>query len=145
MQGDRLMSTHTDQQVTLAHVAGIEARVTGLEGGLKNVLDAVNSLATKVDSRSATPWGVIASFGILGVAVLGGFGKLAYDPIKDTQVRQEILLEKVSERREAGDKDLRAMIVPRSEHELFWKGYDRSLERIVKRLDRLEYGDKKGS
>ena len=123
---------------TSAHWAALEQRVTGLEHGIRDVVVAVRGLADKIDSRSVTPWGLIASFGLLAIAVLGAFGKLAYDPVKDTQVRQELMIERLADHVSDQNKDLRQIIVPRDEYEKTWTAAQRSIDQLASRADRLE-------
>lgn len=133
-----------------AHYAALQQRVTGVENSLLQIATSVQNLSNKLDARSTTPWAVIATMGLLGVAVLGGFGKLAYDPIKDTQAQQTVVLDRLArkidddakeirENTVRTERDLREQIVPRREHERAWGLNDRVLEQLVKRLDRLEF------
>lgn len=134
------MMTHNEpmHQSFATEVATLNQRVTNMEDGLRSIADAVAGLSSKFDARSATNWGPIWS--ALGVmtALLGLIGAVVYAPIKEGQSRTEQDLARLERRVEAGDNGLRQDIVPRREHELFWKQYERSLDRVVQRLDRIE-------
>lgn len=123
-----------------AQLAALDQRVTGIEQGLQSVADAVSSLGSKIDARSQTNWGPIWSALGTMTAVLGLIGATVYAPIKETQLRMERDIVTLDQHQREGDNALKAELVPRREHELFWKTYERSLERIVTRIDRLEYG-----
>ena len=127
-----------------AQLAALDQRVTGIEQGLQSVADAVGSLGAKIDSKSATNWGPIWS--ALGVmtAMLGLLGAVVYAPIKESTNRLERDVATLELKLRDQETSLRSEIVPRREHEQFWRQYEKSLDRIVTRIDRLEYGPKKG-
>lgn len=119
-------------------VATLNQRVTNMEDGLRSIAEAVGKLGAKFDARSTTNWGPIwTAIGVM-TAVLGLVGTVLYSPIKEAQIRMERDVASLERRLEAGDASIRAELVPRREHELFWKQYERSLERIVQRLDRID-------
>jgi hypothetical protein len=70
---------------------------------------------------------VIASFAGVALAILVAIGGLAYRPIDAAQSRLE-----------AEMKLLQIQIVPRGEHQEHWRRDERDIERIEKRVDRLE-------
>jgi hypothetical protein len=123
-----------------AEVAALNERVTNIEGGLRTIAEAVTALGAKMDSGSRTNWQPIwAALGVM-TSILGLMGAVVYMPIKEAQMRVERDIVAVEQRTREGDAALRADIVPRREQELFLKQYDRSIERLVTRIDRLEYG-----
>lgn len=143
---DNAMPTEAGSRV---HWASLESRVTGLETGIRDIASSVRDLAGKIDTKSQTPWGVIASFGLLAVAVLGGFGKLAYDPIKDKQDRLELVAERILDKAELGDrrvnervtateKTFREQIVPRAEVEMTLNHVRKDIDALASRIEKVE-------
>lgn len=146
-----------DHHTTRAEVATLGTRVGQLEKGMNTIGEKLDGLMNLFSSRGQTNWQHIISAGSLLTAVLGLVGTVVYLPIKDSQIRAEVSIlalsakteatfEKVISRMELRDERIMSQIVPRQEHELFWKNYDRTIERVVKRLDRIEFkAEKPGS
>jgi hypothetical protein len=138
---------------TDAQFAALDQRVTGLEKGLADLGDTVTrqnqavmaqigALSDKLDERARTPWGVIWSAMGASITLFGLLGALVYRPIDQAQTRLE--REQVSMQQQLQEQltALRLQIVPRGEHQERWRISDRDLERLEKRVDRLEQGTK---
>lgn len=134
---------------TAPEVTALNVRVSNIEtvvGGLSGKLDDMLRLITE---RGETKWQHIFAAGTLMVAILGLIGGALYMPILSSQNRNEMLIgtlqartevafDKTIARMEASDANLRAQMVPRAEHEAFWKSYEKSLAQIEGRITRLE-------
>lgn len=149
-------TTEDHYTTTRVEVANLGSRVDRMEtmmGSLGNKLDDVLAL---ISAKGETNWQHILGAGTLCIAVLGFIGGIAYWPIAAGQNRMELsiaaqatrtdaLVDKLVAAMDKRDERISLQIVPRSEHELFWKNYDRTIQRVVERLDRIEYGKVKGS
>lgn len=142
---------------TRAEVATLGTRVGQLEKGMNDIAGKLDGLVGLISSRGQTNWGHIISAGSLMCAILGLVGGALYLPILTGQAKNEIAVaslatktegtfEKVLGRMEAREERTHNMLVPRQEIEL-WREQTRwQMERIVKRLDRIEFkGEKPGS
>lgn len=138
---------------TRAEVATLGTRVGQLEKGMGVIGDKLDALVGLISARGQTNWTHIFAAGSLLTAVLSLVGAVVYMPIQTGQVRNEQAImalatkteatfDKVIARMEAKDERITNMMVPRQEHELFWKNYERTMERVVKRLDRIEFKSK---
>lgn len=145
-----ISSHEPDHHTTRAEVATLGNRVGHLEKGMSDIAGKLDSLVGLISTRGQTNWQHILSAGSLLTAVLGLVGTVVYMPIKDSQVRAELSIialgtktesafDKLLGRMETRDERISGQIVPRQEHELFWKNYERTMERVVKRLDRIEF------
>lgn len=123
-----------------AHFAALEQRVSGLEGSLKDIAGQISGLANKLDERGKTPWPVIWSAIGVSFTMVVAIGGLAYAPIVATQARLEADMRgHYAELRgevQRVDRDT----PNRAEYERGRVVNDRNLERIERRIDRLEYG-----
>lgn len=123
---------------SLAQLAALDQRVTGIENGLQSVAQAVTSLGVKIDARSQTNWGPIwAALGVM-TTMLGLLGAVVYAPIKESQLRMERDVSALEGRFRDSEHAMKNEIVPRREHEQFWRQYEKTLDRLVQRQDRLE-------
>lgn len=134
-----------------AAIASLGTRVTNIEtvmGSLGRKLDDVLAL---ISARSQMNWTPILTAAGVITSILGLVGTVIYMPIKEAQTRAEMGLErlqsrselafdKVVARMELNDQQIKSQMVPRTEHELFWKQYEKTMDRVITRLDRLEYG-----
>lgn len=105
---------------TVAHLATLETRVSGLEKGVGDIVSSINTLSRKLDEKSQTQWPVIWSAAGVCISILIGIGSLAYWPVVNR-------MDKIEE-----------AIVPRREHERQWAQTDKYLERLADRVYRLE-------
>lgn len=94
------------------------ASLSELNRSIQGVVGTVNR---------GTPWGVILTGLGVGFSIMCGIGALAYSPIKESTARLELQVDRMSEK-----------IVPRVEHERLWRQNERTIDRLITRLDRLD-------
>lgn len=110
-----------------AHIASIEERVTGLEKGMRDIVDAVRSLSSEIRQNGKTQWPVVVAALGVTVTILTSLGVLAYMPI---QQKQETL--------ERGLLKLTDVMVTQRETELINRFRQSEIDKHERRLDRLE-------
>lgn len=140
--GDVMPEPLNSSNNTGAHLASLETRVSGLEDGVKNILSQIQSLAVEFRDRGKTPWNIIWSAVGVSFAVIVAIGGLAYAPIIATQARMEMdaraHYQELRNDIQRVDRDT----PNRNEYERGRSTNDRNLERLEKRIDRLEYDRK---
>lgn len=141
---------HSHYTTTRVEVANLGTRVGALEQGMNSIGTKLDGLVNLMSSRGQTNWSHILGAGSLLTAILGLVGAVVYQPIQSGQTRNELAIlglasktegtfDKMMSRMETREERIVSQMVPRQEHELFWKNYERTLDRVVKRLDRIEY------
>jgi hypothetical protein len=63
--------------------AGLQQRVSGIEQAVQGVAQQVSALATTLNDRSRTPWGILISGAGFMMGVVAVVGGLAYAPIRE--------------------------------------------------------------
>lgn len=107
--------------------ARLEERVTGLEGGLKTVLGAVNGLGDKLDRKGVWQWGSIFAAGSLILGIVYAIGQSWREPIV---ARQDAIAAQVA--------IIGNAVVPRSEVNGIVAAAQRDNDLIRQRLERFE-------
>lgn len=131
------------------HPQVLGQRVLALESGVQQISVKLDNLAGMFSSRGQTNWNHIMSAGSLLTAVLGLVGAVVYLPIKDNQIRAEVSIrtlsnkteatfDKLLERTEARALQIQTQLVPRAEQEMFWRNYERTLDRVNRRIDKID-------
>lgn len=133
----RVIGSSRARNSSSAEVAVLGQRVTSIENILHGVVDTLNALSNKIDSKSVTNWAPIS----VGVTVLGLLGAIVYMPIREAQSRQELAMERILARLDTSEQRLTDKMVPRKEFENEARDNERRLERVIKRLDMIEYGN----
>lgn len=123
-----------------AHFAALEQRVSGLEGSLKDIAGQISGLSNKLDERGKTPWGIIITGAGVAFSVVVAIGGLAYAPIVTTQARLEFDMREHYRELRADINRVDKDTPSRLEYDRGRAVNDRTLERIERRIDRLEYG-----
>lgn len=127
-----------EQHRTSERLTGLEARVGGIENGMKDIVTAVSLLSNEIKQEgqrraeqtanaNKPQWGVlITGFGVT-FGVLSTLGAAFYMPIREntTELRMAV-------------RDLDKSQVPRVEHEKIWNFQERIAGITLKRLERLE-------
>ncbi|WP_439398748.1 hypothetical protein ACRQ5Q_15250 [Bradyrhizobium sp. PMVTL-01] len=109
-------------------VKQIHARIDGLETKFINVADSLShefrsglqSLTKSVTERGSTKWSVIFAGASVAVSVIIAIGGLAYLPVT------------------TAINDLKANVVPRAEHEKFWRDTERHFDTNEAWLRRID-------
>lgn len=78
--------------------AGLQQRVSGIEAAVNNVSSQVSALATTLNDRSRTPWGILISGAGFLVTVILIVGGLAYQPIREAVSETKLDLRTMEER-----------------------------------------------
>lgn len=125
-----------------ARVIALDSKVSALDSDVRQINDRIGSLETKFDTAAnsmarefrsglaaitqqindggSTQWGVIFTGMGVALTVLGMIGALVWYPVS------------------SGLADLKGNIVPRAEHDRFYKDYERRMDGIEHRLSRNE-------
>lgn len=141
--------SESTQTGTATRIATIETRVGGLERGiadlsaattsqfaamrqetnaaLDKVTQAIGNLQGAMAKRAEAPWALILTGIGVAFSILVGIGTLAYSPIRNDLSKIETRVERTE-----------SQVVPRVEHSREWALRDRDLDKLEKRLDRLE-------
>lgn len=83
------MASRSDNADIDVRFAGLQQRVAGIESAVQNVSSQVSALATTLNDRSRTPWGVLLTGAGVMISVLVVLGGLAYAPIRDGLARAD--------------------------------------------------------
>jgi polyhydroxyalkanoate synthesis regulator phasin len=131
------------------NVAGLSSRVDGLERSVLaldnkmeksiSALDAkieksVSGVETKIDqiitslgSAGQTDWKLIFGAFSIFLTILGMIGYLVYKPIEASQVVQDVAI-----------RDIQSSIVPRVEQQTNRENTARNLDKLERRIERIE-------
>jgi hypothetical protein len=131
---------------------------SNMNTGFQGVNANLAALSNELRSSSKTQWPVIWAALSVGVAVLGGLGYMAMQPVKDNTARLENAIVRLAEttvsqkemewrtargtedrsRTEQSIKDLRAAQVPRDELDRVWQSYDQRFMDHQRQIDEMK-------